>query len=171
MSGVTDFWHWYQNETGSDANPIVVFSTESQEMVQNQTEFVANVQWQRQFPFNFTFVRNVRDVTPGSGWVKDFKKKNLNITADDNMLSVLSTLKMQLLPRLSMGNCCSSFHMLMNELLNGGLGAANDNNFKCMQDFDDPNLRMCCWNNKSCWKKRQEDKQKREDAAEEAAVR
>jgi hypothetical protein len=70
MSGVTDFWHWYQNETGSDANPIVVFSTESEEMVQNQTESVANVQLQRQFPFHFRFVRNTRDVTPDSGWVK-----------------------------------------------------------------------------------------------------
>jgi hypothetical protein len=145
MSGVTDFWHWYQNETGSDANPIVVFSTESEEMVQNQTEFVANVEWQRQFPFNFSFVRNHRDVTPDSGWVKDIRRKKWNITADDNMLSVLSILKMQLLPRLSMGNCCSHFHMIMNELLKGGLGDANDNHFKCMQDFDDPDLRMCCW--------------------------
>jgi hypothetical protein len=175
MKGVSDFWHLYQKESGGSDNnanhnnPIIVFSTESQEMVQNQTDFVANVRLQRQFdPLNFTFVRNTQDVTPDSGWVKDFyhhkkqnhkKSNNTAFTADDNMLSVLSTLKMQLLPRLSMGNCCSSFHLIMNELLNGGLGAATDNHFKCMQDFEDPSLRMCCWGDKRCWSRWQNDKQ------------
>ena len=48
---------------------------------------------------------------------------------DANMLSSMSSLKAQLLPRLSIGNCCSNFHTLLSDFLVEGCGAASENTF------------------------------------------
>ena len=64
--------------------------------------------------------------------------------ADEVMVSALSSFKAQLLPRVSIGNCCSNFHVLLNDFLSEGCGAARDNTFVCLQEYDDPLLRVCC---------------------------
>ena len=70
---------------------------------------------------------------------------------DANMLSSMSSLKAQLLPRLSIGNCCSNFHTLLSDFLVEGCGAASDNAFTCLQEYDgDPLLRVCCSWHKEC---------------------
>lgn len=66
------------------------------------------------------------------------------------MLSAMSSLKAQLLPRISIGNCCSNFHVLLNDLLSEGCGAASDNKFLCLQEYDDPALRVCCGWHSDC---------------------
>jgi hypothetical protein len=60
------------------------------------------------------------------------------------MISALSSLKAQLLPRVSIGNCCSNFHVLLNDFLSEGCGAASTNTFRCIQESDDPLLVICC---------------------------
>jgi hypothetical protein len=67
-----------------------------------------------------------------------------NMTADEIMLSAVSSLKFQLLPRMTLGNCCSNFHVLLADLLAVGCGAAQENTFRCMQENEDPRLRICC---------------------------
>jgi hypothetical protein len=64
--------------------------------------------------------------------------------ADTIMMSVLSTIKAQLYPRVTLGNCCSSFHQMVNDFLMEGCGAATRNTFRCLQDSDDPLLVPCC---------------------------
>lgn len=64
--------------------------------------------------------------------------------ADAIMISALSSLKAQLLPRLSIGNCCSNFHILLNDFLSEGCGAASTNTFQCIQESEDPLLVVCC---------------------------
>jgi hypothetical protein len=60
------------------------------------------------------------------------------------MISALSSLKAQLLPRVTIGNCCSNFHILLNDFLMEGCGVASTNTFYCMQETDDPLLVVCC---------------------------
>ena len=72
------------------------------------------------------------------------------------MLSAMSSLKAQLLPRVTIGNCCSNFHIMLNDFLSEGCGAASDNTFLCLQEYDDPLLRVCCgWHNDCKAKKKQ----------------
>lgn len=71
------------------------------------------------------------------------------------MLSSMSSLKAQLMPRLSIGNCCSNFHAMLNDLLMEGCGAATENTFKCLQEYDDPILRVCCGWHKDCLAEKQ----------------
>jgi hypothetical protein len=66
------------------------------------------------------------------------------------MLSAVSSLMLQLYPRISIGNCCSNFHTLLNDFLSDGCGAASDNTFVCLQEYKDPRLRVCCGWFKDC---------------------
>jgi hypothetical protein len=66
------------------------------------------------------------------------------------MLSAMSSLKAQLLPRITIGNCCSNFHALLNDFLSEGCGAASENRFLCLQEYEDPALRVCCGWHKQC---------------------
>jgi hypothetical protein len=145
MKGVSQLWREHQNKTGTKSHPAVVFTTEATGMVQAQKEFASNVTLQSGFPFEFRFVTNDRDVVPDSGFVKHFIKK-ANATANDFMLSAMTSFKFQLLPRVSLGNCCSNFHILLNDFLAEGLGAASENTFKCFQEFrdEDIDLKICC---------------------------
>jgi len=53
-----------------------------------------------------------------------------------------------------MGNCCSNFHAMLSDFLSEGCGAASDNTFMCLQEFDDPMVRVCCGWHKDCVAKR-----------------
>jgi hypothetical protein len=59
-------------------------------------------------------------------------------------------LKLQMLPRVTLANCCSNFHILLNDFLMEGLGAAASNDFTCFQELPDPELRICCGWHKDC---------------------
>lgn len=76
--------------------------------------------------------------------------KDVISDADSIMLSAMSSLKAQLLPRITIGNCCSNFHTLLNDFLSEGCGAASDNKFLCLQEYEDPRLRVCCGWHKKC---------------------
>ena len=75
---------------------------------------------------------------------------NVESDADTIMLSAMSSLKAQLLPTLTIGNCCSNFHALLNDFLSEGCGAARDSQFLCLQEYEDPMLRVCCGWHRQC---------------------
>jgi hypothetical protein len=76
--------------------------------------------------------------------------------ADAIMISALSSLKAQLLPRLSIGNCCSNFHILLNDFLSEGCGAASINTFQCIQETEDPLLVACCGWHHDCHERKEQ---------------
>ena len=76
--------------------------------------------------------------------------------ADDIMMSVLSTLQAQLMPRITVANCCSGFHQMFNDFLSEGCGAATEHNYQCLQDTDDPLLFPCCGYNDQCVEKKKQ---------------
>lgn len=84
------------------------------------------------------------------------------------MLSSMASLRAQLLPRISIGNCCSNFHALLNDFLFEGCGAASDNTFLCLQEYKDPELRVCCGWHKKCIEEKQEAIKKKQSAEAEA---
>jgi len=153
MQGVAQLWKEYHNTTNTNSDPVVVFTSEATKMVQEQQEFASNTTLHDDFSFRFSFLTNHKDVTPDSGFVQDIRKLT-NFTADESMLSAVTSLKFQLLPRVSLGNCCSNFHVLLSDFLMEGLGAASDNGFHCLQEFDDPRLKVCCGWHKQCKKDR-----------------
>jgi hypothetical protein len=133
--------------TRRKATPSLVFTTESRSMVEEQEVYVSSMADRR-----FDFVTNTRDVLPDSGFMKDVEwkaeKNERDSDPDAIMLSAMSSLQAQLLPKITIGNCCSNFHTMMNDLLSEGCGAADDNDFVCLQEYEDPRLRVCCgWHN------------------------
>jgi hypothetical protein len=95
----------------------------------------------KNLPFAFQFVKNSFDVHQGTG---DPGKMSGNITSDEIMVSSISSLKVQLHARYTIGNCCSNFHLLLFDFLRDGCGAAQDQVAECMQDNEDPTYRLCC---------------------------
>jgi hypothetical protein len=129
------------------ADPVVLFTTESKKMVQEQKEFVSNPAQSGKYAFDFNFVTNTRDVHPDSGFMKDIarRREEDRMDADEVMLSAISSLQAQLVPRATVGNCCSNFHALLNDFLMEGCGAASENTYLCLQEYEeDPALRVCC---------------------------
>jgi hypothetical protein len=96
--------------------------------------------------FNFRFVNNDYDHSQGTGNPLLMGKEvtNKTVTMDEIMLSAVSSLKIQLHARYTIGNCCSNFHLLIFDFLRDGCGASRDQLSECMQDNEDPEFRLCC---------------------------
>jgi len=99
--------------------------------------------------FRARFVTNHRDIAQDTGYLEDVigPRSNVSkslITADEAMVSALSSLKAQLQTRVTIGNCCSNFHLLLKDLLDEGCGSAVENSFQCLQDHEDEAFRVCC---------------------------
>jgi hypothetical protein len=75
-------------------------------------------------------------------------------SSDEVMISMLSTLKAQLLPQVTVANCCSDFHQMLNDFLYEGCGTSSTNTFQCLQDTNDPFLVPCCRYHFNCWEKK-----------------
>lgn len=45
---------------------------------------------------------------------------------------------------------------MLNDFLMDGCGAASDNTFMCLQEYEDPSLRVCCGWHHSCKAKKKE---------------
>lgn len=156
MQAAAEVWYQHLNATGTAAGdpPMVLFTTESRQAVAEQQQFVANSsQWYMQHNLSFDFVVNDHDVTPDTGYLPHVAVASetgtpLLFTADEAMLSAVSSFQLQLMARTTVGNCCSHFHHLLNDFLIDGCGAANDNQFMCLQESSDPALQVCCaWHN------------------------
>jgi hypothetical protein len=94
--------------------------------------------------FAFNFINNQFDLRQGTGNPKKMGARIQNSTLDDVMLSAISSLKMQLHARYTVGNCCSNFHLLLFDFLKAGCGAVPDQVAECLQDNEDPTFRLCC---------------------------
>jgi len=139
------------NLVSNPNNTTVVFTTESKDMVRQQQEFASNATLQAPFlPLQFDFISNTKDMNPDSGKLRETVHKTEEFDEDDAMLASLASLKFQMLSSLTIGNCCSNFHRLLQDLLKEGCGAAHDNTFMCMQKHPDPVLKVCCGWDHAC---------------------
>jgi hypothetical protein len=77
-------WAKHQNATGAKADPTVVFTTESKDMVKEQQAFVTE-NGELNHPFKFDFVTNTQDVIPDTGFMM---KKSTWVNADNISPSV-----------------------------------------------------------------------------------
>lgn len=129
-------------------SPFIIVTTESQSILQEQTAFASSMARNKDFP-RPKFIVNHRDVAQDTGYVESIvhnpaKKNQSAFQADDIMLSAMSSLRLQLMTRITLGNCCSNFHLLLKDLLYEGCGSSDQNAFKCLQDHPNPNFRLCC---------------------------
>lgn len=144
MHAAQEWWlNQWPNETES-TNPIrVMVTTESPDVVQQQMEWMKNTQsatWQK---LQFQVFRNSFDVTQGTGLLA--KRKDQSTLSDDIMLSVLSSIRAQFSHRVVLGNCCSNFHKIMQELIvHGGCSSRWDSQFVCLQHHPNESFQLCC---------------------------
>ena len=147
MEAGSEVWTRHLNTTSISMprmmDATVVFTTESKAIRQEQREFVSNASAAESFPFQFRFVANKHDVTPDTGYLPNRPNED-GMTADQAMLSSISSFQAQLMARATVGNCCSHYHHLLNDALSEGCGAARDNLYMCLQESDNPMLRVCC---------------------------
>jgi hypothetical protein len=151
MDATIKAWDKYDKKMQVGKAPFIIFTTESKQMVRHQRVFVNQTLPSQSFP-KYRFVTNEYDVTPDSG--HGVRRPPINATADQVLLSAISSLKLQLMARVTIGNCCSHFHAIMHSYLSEGLGAANSSSFECLQENENPEFRLCCHQNRICQKKR-----------------
>lgn len=134
--------------TGSatDATDVVV-TTESRQVMRELTELVANASGAASLPFPVRFVTNQHDVLQDTGFF--YGNHETNYSTYESMISALTSLQLQMMTRLTVGNCCSNFHLLLSDFLSEGCGMATDSRFVCLQDHPDPEFRICCQWDKS----------------------
>jgi hypothetical protein len=122
----------------------IVVTTESRQVIDNLNRFIDHQGNKTAFPARF--VTNKHDILQDSGYLHH--QHGREYTAQDAMLSAISSLKLQMATRRTVGNCCSNFHLLLADLLSEGCGLAHEQ-FICMQDHPDPEFRICCQWDKS----------------------
>ena len=178
--------------TSSSSLPIsVIVTTESKqirdEMEQYQMDTTSTAAGIVTGTTQYQFVTNPYDVTQDTGYFDDHTKNmnNTTFTANDIMLSTLSSLQLQLYAtHFTVGNCCSNFHLIIKDLLNIGCGVplptttntitTNNNNirpyhhhhhqFQCLQNHPNTKYRICCsWDKSSeCQNKRRLQKEQQQ---------
>jgi len=134
-------------DTGSVTPTSVIITTESRDVLLELANYTASKSVNKRIPFPVRIITNHHDVLQGTGFFEEMDHSSTsikNVTADGAMLSAISSLRLQLATRVTTGNCCSNFHLLLSDFLRSGCGANNDNTFQCLQDNADPNLRPCC---------------------------
>jgi hypothetical protein len=152
MDATTKAWNNYEKKIKPTGKaPFIIFTTESKQMVRDQRVFMNQTLPNQPSP-KYRFVTNGYDVTPDSG--HGARRPPINATADEVMLSAVSSLKLQLMARLTIGNCCSGFHITMHSFLREGLGAASSSSFECLQENENPEYQLCCHKNRICQEKR-----------------
>lgn len=136
----------------------IILTTESEAVIHEKDAFMANETLRNKVPFPFRFITNDYDVqqdngNPHQNLEDAFDYLGLSHTAkpvdaDEVMLSMMSSLKAQMMARYSIGNCCSNFHRILFELIDGGCGAAYQSEPECLQTNENPEFRICCvWDN------------------------
>ena len=136
MNIMKQVWVKHQNKF-SKRNITILLTTESKIVIDEMAAFQSN---KNDFPFDYSFIVNSKDVTPGSGLPTDYR----NISKDDIMLSMLSSLQIQLNAGYSIGNCCSNFHLMLFDFLRDGCGAAINSWNQCLQENENPDFQVCC---------------------------
>ncbi len=95
--------------------------------------------------FRFRFVVNENDAGQGTGDPNEYGASVGGPNADAIMMvSSFATLKMQLMAKYTVVNCCSHFHRMILDLLRAGCGAVAKPEFRCLQEMEDPQFHLCC---------------------------
>jgi hypothetical protein len=173
----------HNNNDETTLVPInVIVTTESKQIrreIQQFTNAAADdTNHSRYHPIHYQLQTNPYDVTQDTGYFEDYHYQQYmdnytQYTANDIMLSTLSSLQLQLYAtHLTVGNCCSNFHLIIKDLFNIGCGVprpknsitATKNNkvrryhhqFQCLQNHPNNKYRICCSWDKSieCQNKR-----------------
>jgi hypothetical protein len=131
----------HSNETNVTANIIV--TSEVPNIMELARDFSTNELYQNKMPFHINWITNTNDVHQANG------NSNRPIltegtTADDVMLSILSSFKLQMNAAATIGNCCSNFHQTIFHLLRGGCGLHIDNTGQCLQYRKESIYQLCC---------------------------
>jgi hypothetical protein len=118
----------------------IILSSESSTILSRRHNYTTS----SKFPFRF--VLNENDVGQGHGDPNRYETTSghANITASQIMVSTMVALKMQLMAKYSVVNCCSGFHRMMLDLLRSGCGVVTKPVFQCLQDMNDPQFHVCC---------------------------
>jgi hypothetical protein len=147
LDAAIEFW-LSQTKGGHGGNvlPGAIVTTESQK-IRNEYELFLLQKHNNESSTvpSFVFYTNQLDVTQDTGYIS--QKNTLDhstISADDVMMSAISSLKAQLATSVTLGNCCSNFHLLLKDLLEEGCGLSRTNHFQCLQEHDNPKYRICC---------------------------
>jgi hypothetical protein len=156
MHAALEEWENLSGQPFNATKPYVVFTTESRSLITEQKEYIA----QQPPEHKVRFATNIHDVVPDSGRGVTYARGQVD--ADSAMLAALTTLKLQMVPRLTIGNCCSGFHTLIHFFRNGGLGTVNatassSSVFRCLQELENPHYRLCCWKGKRCMEQKLKD--------------
>jgi hypothetical protein len=142
MKAISSLWLAQKPNSNQTAPVSIVVTTESQDVLNEIDKYRQTTLTANSPPFPFTFVLNRKDIMQGTGFFQN--QQNVSWTADAALLSAMSSLQLQMMTRVTVGNCCSNFHLLLADLLSEGCGASPQNTFQCLQDHDDPNVRPCC---------------------------
>ena len=159
MDAISELWQtsWSlpAGTTFSDGRrPSLIVTTEDKSLLDDMLHLNAS---SRHGISMFHLAHNPYDVAQGTGSVKQVHHRHhrynsshnnnsSNYSLDEIMVSALSSLKLQLIPRFTMANCCSNFHLLLRDLLSAGCGASYPvhNTFQCLQDHPNTDHRLCC---------------------------
>ena len=170
-----------QNDSRHNRPIRVIVTTESRP-IRDEMQDYQQQQQQLQHPlsqlpidrsYHYQFITNPLDVTQDTGYFEDrprtkhqYPNQTMfmgDTTANDIMISTLSSLQLQLYAtHLTVGNCCSNFHLILKDLLHIGCGVApardHHHQFQCLQNHPNPQYRICCSWDKSvtCQNKRRQ---------------
>ena len=136
------YWLHMWPDTPNGTRLSVLVTTESTDVLQQKlswTKRQSAAPWEQ---LSFEMLHNPHDVTQDTGLVRAVKSDRL--TADQVMLSSLSSLRAQLMHRIVLGNCCSNFHRLIQILVRSGCSSHWDAEFVCLQHHPVETFRLCC---------------------------
>lgn len=121
----------------------VLVTSELPNIMELANNFSANDMYLKKLPFHPIWITNTNDVHQGNGSTKRPILSH-GATADDIMLSILSSFKLQMNAASTVGNCCSNFHQTLFHLLRGGCGLHIENKGQCLQDRNESIYQLCC---------------------------
>jgi hypothetical protein len=132
---------WQVFQQSQSQQPFIIVTTESKK-IKDEMHLLERT---NATDFASALVVNHLDVTQDTGY---FELSSKEITydkgTDEAILSAMASLKLQLYPRFTLGNCCSSFHLMLKDILSEGCGAYHDHIFQCLQTHENPQFRTCC---------------------------
>ena len=155
------------SRSGSNVLGNVIVTSESAGVVRDKKAFESNKALVQSVPFLPRFIMNEEDVLQGTGLPRNFhirsNQSGTPYSADDIMLSTVTSLKIQLIAKYTVGNCCSNFHLLLFDFLRDGCGAAAENINQCLQENENAEFRVCCmWSDSVECKLRKQEREEKE---------
>lgn len=147
MAAANLLWRSQNVQVDAGTKPHIVFTTESKTMVSAYHEYVHNATKQSAFHI----ITNALDRNPDSGR----PGIDASADADTDLLLAMASVKFQLVSRAILGNCCSNFHQMIHHFHVEGCGASRNPSFQCLQEVEDPRLRVCCWHSSGCKEERE----------------